>query len=78
MLSVSIGEGNAEVDAFIDQHDLSYPFLMDRTGEISTTYDVASTPTTFFIATDGTIADTITGVVTRGWLEGNIRRHIVG
>ncbi len=76
VLSISIGEGNAEVDAFIDKYGLSYPFLMDRSGQISTTYEVASTPTTFFIAPDGTIADTIAGVVSQSWLEDNIDDYI--
>ena len=49
---------------------------MDRTGEISATYEVSSTPTTFFIAPDGTIADITTGVVSQNWLEGNINNYL--
>ena len=37
---------------------------------------VSTTPTTFFIAPDGTIADSTTGVVSQTWLEGNINEHI--
>lgn len=76
VLSVSIQEGDAAVDDFIAKYGLSYQFLMDRTGEISTTYKVSTTPTTFFIAPDGTIADSTTGVVSRNWLEGNINDYI--
>lgn len=49
---------------------------MDRTGEISNTYQVTNTPTTYFIAPDGTIADVLAGTVSRGWLEGNINKYI--
>ena len=76
VLSVSIQEGDAEVAEFIDRHDLSYPILMDRTGETSATYKVASTPTTYFISPEGTIVDTIAGVVSEEWLEANIERYL--
>lgn len=45
---------------------------MDRSGQISTTYEITSTPTTYFIAPDGTIADTLTGTVSQAWLQGNL------
>jgi len=73
---VSIQEGDAEVDDFINTFGLTYPFLMDRTGQISSDYEVASTPTTYFIAPDGTIADTTVGVVSQNWLEDNIDDYI--
>jgi len=50
LLSVSVQEGDAEVADFIGRYDLTYPFLMDRTGEIASTYAVTTTPTTYFIA----------------------------
>lgn len=76
VLSVSIQETAAEVDAFVASYGLDYEFLMDRTGEISTAYEVSATPTTYFIAPDGTIVDTTTGVVSRDWLEERISDYI--
>ncbi len=76
MLSVSIQEGDDDVADFIDRHDLSYTFLMDRTGAVSANYQVTTTPTTYFIAPDGTIADVLSGVVNQGWLEDNINDYI--
>ncbi len=49
---------------------------MDRTGEIATTYEISSTPTTYFIAPDGTIADSFAGVVSQGWLKENLDEFI--
>ena len=72
VISVSIQEGDAEVAAFIGRYGLTYPFLIDRTGQVATTYEIASTPTTYFIAPDGTIVDSVSGVVSQGWLEGNL------
>ena len=76
VLSVSVQEGDAEVAGFIDTYGLTYPFLMDRTGQISITYGVTTTPTTYFIAPDGTIADSIAGVVSQSWLERNLNDYI--
>ena len=45
---------------------------MDRTGEIATTYEISSTPTTYFIAPDGSITDSRAGVVSQRWLEENL------
>ena len=49
---------------------------MDRTAQISTSYRISSTPTTYFIAPDGTIVDSLAGVVTQGWLKGNLDDYI--
>lgn len=76
VLSISVGERDAEVEGFIDKHDLTYQFLMDRTGEISNAYEITTTPTTYFIAPDGTVVDTVAGVVTEAWLERNLDDYI--
>ena len=49
---------------------------MDRSGQMVTTYEISSTPTTYFIAPDGTISDRLAGVVSQGWLEGNLDDYI--
>lgn len=72
VLSISVKEGSVEVDAFIEKYDLTYQFLMDQTGDISNAYEVSTTPTTYFIAPDGTIVDSVAGVVTQSWLERNL------
>lgn len=61
---------------FVSRYQLDYPFLMDRTGAISVTYGVATTPTTYFVSPDGEIVDTLSGVVTQDWLEENITKYI--
>lgn len=76
VLSVSVGETDAAIEGFVTKHGLDYRFLMDRTGDISTTYEVTTTPTTYFIAPDGTIADSLTGVVTRDWLDDHIANYV--
>lgn len=76
MLSVSVQEGEPEVAQFIARYGLTYPFLMDVTGDVSVDYGVTTTPTTYFISPDGTIVDTLAGVVSAAWLENNIREYV--
>lgn len=72
VLSVSIQENDTAVADFIARYGLTYPFLMDRDGQISREYRVVSTPTTYFIGLDGVITDVLPGVVGEWWLEQNI------
>jgi peroxiredoxin len=76
VLSISIQEGDAEVIDFIDRYGLTYPFMIDRTGAVTADYEVSGTPTTYFIAPDGTIVDELPGVVSQRWLEGNLENYI--
>ena len=49
---------------------------MDRSGQASTAYSISTTPTTYFIAPDGTIVDSLAGVVSQSWLAGNIDNYL--
>lgn len=74
ILSVSVQEDEAAVGAFVERYGLDYPFLLDRDGDVSLSYGVSTTPTTFFIGPDGEIVDVLAGTVEVGWLERNIAR----
>ncbi len=76
ILSVSVQEDDAAVAAFIDRYGLDYPFALDRDGSVSLSYEVSTTPTTFFISPDGEIVDVLAGTVDIDWLERNIRRFV--
>lgn len=72
VLSVSIQEGYPAVENFIAQYGLEYPFLMDTDGRISSSYNVLSTPTTYFIDQDGVIINILPGVLTEQWVDANM------
>lgn len=76
ILSISIQEPDADVADFINRHGLNYPFLMDRSASASNAYAISTTPTTYFIAPDGTVVDSLAGVVSQSWLEGNIDDYL--
>jgi peroxiredoxin len=54
-------ENPEDVEAFIQSQGLTFPILLDRSGEISSLYNVSALPTTFFIRPDGVIHRIIVG-----------------
>ena len=51
----------ANAQAFVNENKLSFPILMDETGEITRLYHVQSLPTSFFIGSDGIIREVVVG-----------------
>ena len=50
-----------QVAAFVDEHQFTFPILMDEFGEVGQDYLVRSFPTTFFIDRDGIITSVVPG-----------------
>lgn len=50
-----------EVEAFVEEFRLTYPILLDRTGEVGLLYQLNGLPTTFFINPQGVIRTVIVG-----------------
>ena len=73
VLSVSLQESDMAVNNFIAQYALSYPFLLDNDGAIGRSYNVYTTPTTYFVNPDGVIASILPGVVSRQWIDGQMK-----
>jgi peroxiredoxin len=61
VLAVNLQERDAQVTAFIDQMELTFPVLMDRDGDVANRYLVRSIPTTFFVDRSGVIQDVVVG-----------------
>ncbi len=66
---MSVQESNAAVENFIARYGLTYPFLLDTAGDASRSYNVYSTPTTYFVNPDGVITDILPGVMRQQWLD---------
>ena len=50
-----------KVEAFINEGGLTFPVLLDITGEVSNRYQVHSMPTSFFIDPEGVINEIVIG-----------------
>ena len=65
VLAVAFQEGADEVRAFYQEHDLSFPSLLDPTAEVFELYKTWSLPTTFVINKRGYIVGKVIGY--RDW-----------
>lgn len=50
-----------DVENFVNSNALTFPILLDSTGEVSNAYQVQALPSTFFIAPNGKISDIVVG-----------------
>lgn len=61
---------------FVDDHQFTFPILMDRSGDVTKLYKVNSFPTSFIIGKDGVIRERINGVITYEEWERLIKKWI--
>ncbi len=61
ILAVNLQESPGRVSQFVEQHQLSFPILLDTDGRVFQEYHVQLYPTTFFIGRDGVIRDVVYG-----------------
>lgn len=59
-----------------ERYQLTSPILMDPSGSIGRLYGLFSTPTTFFLDSDGVILDIVVGILQFNWLESNLKLSI--
>lgn len=62
-VNITANDQPEQAAAFVKQYGLSFPILMDETGEVSTQYEIVSIPTTYFIDKNGIIRQKVIGLV---------------
>ena len=67
IIAVNLKEDHEIVNSFVSQLSLTFPILLDLTGEIASTYGASTLPMTYLIDKDGTILSRIIGI--RDWTE---------
>ena len=71
VLGVNFQERDDEIIAFLSQVGVTFPSLVDRTGEVSRQWRATGLPTTFLIDRQGIIRDVRVGAFTEGMLAAN-------
>ena len=64
--------GIPAVRSYVEEHEHSYPVVLDRDGELASYIGVRGTPTTVIIDEKGEIIRKRFGAMTLGWLEAGI------
>lgn len=77
VLGVNATDQDAPLDVvpFARQFGLTFPILLDETGQVGRAYELRSLPSTFFLNRDGTIAQVVIGGPMSGaLLQANIEQ----
>jgi cytochrome c biogenesis protein CcmG/thiol:disulfide interchange protein DsbE len=60
-INITIQDNPLNIMPFMEQYGLTFPVLLDETGEVSARYGLRSLPTSYFINRDGTIHEVVIG-----------------
>ncbi len=66
---MDIGEDRETVQAFAQEHGLTFPILLDVNGAVAQKYRVRGVPTSFFINRQGVIEVQYTGPLDESLIE---------
>lgn len=69
VLGVDLQERDEDVQTFVDQIGVTFPMMLDRTGEVTRQWRATGLPTTFLIDQQGVIRDVRVGPFTHAMLE---------
>ncbi len=63
VLAVNVTSQDSEAAAmqFVEEHELTFPILLDRTGEVAALYENRALPSSFFVDPNGVIREVIIG-----------------
>lgn len=64
------------VEAFVEEHHIPFPVLLDEQNEVTDLYNVYGFPTSFLVDRNGVIREIIWGILPREQLEKKVKRLI--
>lgn len=62
-----------DIDAYLKHYKVTSPVALDFAGEVAALYQIHSTPTNYFINSDGTISDIVPGAIDYNDIEKKIK-----
>ena len=74
VLAVNLQEDQSAVAAFMREHQLTFPALLDSDGQISRTYQAVSLPSSFFVDRRGVIRAVYHGPMPRSIIAGTVEQ----
>jgi peroxiredoxin len=76
-VNLTTSEGGVHVvRAYVENENIPYTVLLDADGTLQRAFGVRGTPTTVVLAPNGDVIDRRYGPMTRGWIDGAIRRAL--
>lgn len=71
-VNMTTNDTPAQVPTFVEEFGLTFPIVLDETGEVSQEYQVIGLPTSIFIDQDGIITDVRLGPVDQAFIEAKL------
>ncbi|MBP2240725.1 peroxiredoxin [Cytobacillus eiseniae] len=68
-LAVNVGESELAVSKFTERHNLSFPILLDKDGQVQTAYKIGALPATYLIDKEGKVVKYHTGQLTEEMIK---------
>ena len=69
VIAVDVGETEFAVRKFVDRHKLTFPVVIDTTGDVQTAYGINPLPITFLIDKNGTVIKSHLGQLTESMVH---------
>jgi peroxiredoxin len=63
------GDTPALIPGFVDEFGITFPIVLDETGETVKTYGVLGLPTSVFVDKNGIVQEVFTGIINRAYIE---------
>lgn len=61
-----------QIPAFLDEFGVTYPIVLDETGDTAKAYNILGLPTSIFIDRNGTVNEIFTGPVNKAYIESKL------
>ena len=74
VVGVNFKESRQEVEAFVQQHKLTFPMLLDSAGQAAKSYQVFALPVSLLVDRRGMIVGTVLGI--RDWVGPDARAYL--
>ncbi|MDQ0271129.1 thiol-disulfide oxidoreductase ResA [Cytobacillus purgationiresistens] len=68
-LAINISESNLAVSKFLDRHNLDFPVVIDKDGQVRNAYGIGPLPATFLVDPEGKVVKYHTGTLTESMVR---------
>jgi peroxiredoxin len=75
VLAINVYQDKDTVSAFTKELGITYPVLLDTTGDVATAYEVFAIPVAYVIDSTGTVLDKFMGEMTEENVEAIIKKY---
>ncbi|MBI1881399.1 MAG: TlpA family protein disulfide reductase [Chloroflexi bacterium] len=71
-VNLTTNDTPTQVPAFVEEFGLTFPIVLDETGEVSQAYQVIGLPTSIFIDQNGIVTDVRLGPINQAYIEAKL------